>query len=144
MGESIDDRLELLRQLANQNPHPESVPLNMLIKVEGTPLGDKEEQTVDPIDFVRLVATARILMPQALIRLSAGRTLMSPETQTLAFVAGANSIHSGEKLLTTPNPGEDADAHLMEKLGMHFYAKEDGCGCGHQHKPHEVKRVVNG
>lgn len=118
MGEGSDDRLGLLHQLATQNPHPESVPINMLVRVEGTPLAD--EETVDPIDFVRLVATARILMPKAFVRLSAGRREMSDETQALAFVAGANSIFAGEKLLTTPNPSGDHDTKLLQKLGMTF------------------------
>lgn len=118
MGEGVKDRLGLLVQLASQPQHPESVPLNMLVKVEGTPLA-KEEQ-VDPIEFVRLVATARIMMPQAMVRLSAGRMQMSDEMQALCFVAGANSVFAGEKLLTTPNPGDDHDNKLMTRLGMHF------------------------
>ncbi len=118
MGESLDDRLGLLTQLAIQNPHPESVPLNMLVRVEGTPL---EKQTpLDPLEFVRLVATARIMMPASYVRLSAGRTEMSDELQALCFIAGANSIFAGEKLLTTPNPGETHDRRLMDKLGMTF------------------------
>ncbi|MDD2942530.1 MAG: biotin synthase BioB [bacterium] len=142
MGESIEDRLELLRQLATQSPHPESVPLNMLIRVEGTPLAD-EQQAVDGIEFVRLVATARILMPGSLVRLSAGRTQMSDETQALAFVAGANSIHSGDKLLTTANPGDDHDDMLIKKLGMSFVGKEDGCGCGHKEHHHDHQHAAN-
>lgn len=120
LGESGDDRLGLLQQLANQDPHPESVPLNMLVKVEGTPLSDSAP--VDPIEFVRLVATARILMPKSMVRLSAGRNEMSDEMHALCFIAGANSIFAGEKLLTTPNPGEDADNKLMRRLGMEFYS----------------------
>jgi biotin synthase len=118
MGESEDDRLGLLVELANQTPPPESVPINMLVKVEGTPLVD--QQDVDPIDFVRMIATARIMMPQSAVRLSAGRNEMSDEMQALCFIAGANSIFAGEKLLTTPNPGEDKDTQLIEKLGMQF------------------------
>lgn len=118
MGESVDDRLELLRQLATQNPHPESVPLNMLVRVAGTPLS--EQSAVDPLNFVRLVATARILMPKSYVRLSAGRTEMSEELQALCFIAGANSVFSGEKLLTTPNPSNDEDFALMKKLGMTY------------------------
>ena len=118
MGESIDDRLELLRQLATQNPHPESVPLNLLVRVAGTPLS--EQTAVDPLNFVRLVATARILMPTSYVRLSAGRTEMSEELQALCFVAGANSVFSGEKLLTTPNPSNDDDVALMKKLGLTY------------------------
>jgi biotin synthase len=127
MGESIADRLGLLLQLSQQTPHPESVPLNMLVRVEGTPLSGEEE--VDPLELVRLIATARILMPKSFIRLSAGRTSMSDETQALAFVAGANSIFSGERLLTTPNPSEDLDRALMNKLRMDFYSAEEVKGC---------------
>jgi biotin synthase len=118
MGEKVDDRLGLLRELAAQDPHPESVPINMLIRIEGTPLQDAKP--VDPLEFVRLVATARIVLPASLVRLSAGRTEMSDEMQALCFVAGANSIFAGEKLLTTPNPGEDHDNKLMRRLGMKF------------------------
>jgi len=118
MGEKADDRLGLLVQLANQEVHPESVPLNMLVRVEGTPLAEGEK--VDPLEFVRLVATARIMMPHSMVRLSAGRTEMSDEMQALCFVAGANSIFAGEKLLTTPNPGEDHDNKLMKRLVMSF------------------------
>jgi biotin synthase len=118
MGETIEDRLGLLHQLSTQDPHPESVPINMLVRVEGTPLAN--EQSVDPLDFVRLIATARIVMPRSMVRLSAGRMEMSDEMQALCFIAGANSIFAGEKLLTTPNPGENHDRGLMEKLGMEF------------------------
>ena len=121
MGETIDDRLGLLQQLTNQNPHPESVPINILVPVAGTPLGDNEK--VDPLEFVRLVATARIVLPRSYVRLSAGRAEMSDETHALAFLAGANSIFAGERLLTTPNPGEDHDNQLMAKLGMSFLAE---------------------
>jgi biotin synthase len=122
MGEGVKDRLGLLVQLANQPTHPESVPINMLVKVEGTPLAN--EQQIDPLDFVRMVATARIMMPKAMVRLSAGRMEMSDETQALCFVAGANSVFAGEKLLTTPNPGDDHDNKLMKRLGMHYRAAE--------------------
>lgn len=118
LGESVEHRLGLLQELANQDPHPESVPINMLVKVEGTPLD--QEQEVDPISFVRIIATARICMPKSHVRLSAGRTEMSDEMQALCFIAGANSMFAGEKLLTTPNPGEDRDQMLMEKLGMEY------------------------
>lgn len=118
MGEQVGDRLGLLLELAHQNPHPESVPINMLVRVEGTPLS--EQAPVDPIDFVRLIATARIVMPKSYVRLSAGRMEMSDEMQALCFVAGANSIFAGEKLLTTPNPGEDHDRKLLQRLGMEF------------------------
>ncbi len=118
MGESINDRLGLLSQLASQDPHPESVPINMLIRIEGTPL--ENVAPVDPLEFVRLIATAKIAMPASMVRLSAGRTEMSEEMQALCFLAGANSIFAGEKLLTAPNPGEDKDNALMAKLGMSF------------------------
>lgn len=116
MGESVDDRLKLLAELAALDPQPDSVPVNALIPVDGTPLA--EAVPVDPIEFVRVIATARILMPAAMVRLSAGRTNMSDEMQTLCFVAGANSIFLGEKLLTTPNPGPADDLRLLTKLGM--------------------------
>jgi biotin synthase len=118
MGEQKRDRLELLRQLSMQDPHPESVPINMLVQVDGTPMAGLD--TMDPFDFVRMVATARIVMPSSMVRLSAGRTEMSDEMQALCFIAGANSIFAGEKLLTTPNPDADDDALLLNKLGMHF------------------------
>jgi biotin synthase len=118
LGESVDDRVELLRQLTLQNPHPESVPLNVLVRVEGTPL--EQQKDIDPLDFVRLVATARIALPKSRVRLSAGRNSMSDELQSLCFFAGANSLFSGEKLLTTENPDVDTDNSLVERLGMHF------------------------
>ena len=116
MGERLQDRIALLRVLSQLNPHPESVPINSLVRVEGTPLG--HEPPVDPIEIVRMIATARIVMPKSRVRLSAGRTEMSVETQALCFVAGANSIFSGEKLLTTPNPGISHDRALLAKLGL--------------------------
>jgi biotin synthase len=116
MGESRFDRYRLLEQLATQQPHPESVPINLLVKVEGTPLGN--ESVIDPLEMVRMIATARILMPSSVVRLSAGRLVLSDETQALCFVAGANSIFMGDKLLTTPNPGQDRDEALLKKLGM--------------------------
>ena len=118
MGESLNDRFGLLMQLANQNPHPESVPINALQRVEGTPLAD--QPPVDPIEFVRMIATARILMPRSYVRLSAGRVEMSDEAQALCFLAGANSIFAGDKLLTQKNNGESRDRALLEKLGMRF------------------------
>jgi len=118
LGEGIDHRLGLLVELATQEPHPESVPINMLVKVEGTPLEEQEE--VDPIEFVRIVATARMMMPGSYVRLSAGRTEMSEEMQALCFLAGSNSMFAGEKLLTTPNPKDNADRRLIEKLGMRY------------------------
>lgn len=124
MGEKPNDRLGLLQQLASQNPHPESVPINMLVRVEGTPLA--EETPLDPLEFVRMVATARILMPRSFVRLSAGRREMSDETHALAFLAGANSIFAGEKLLTTQNADEDNDIRLLERLGMGFLKEAPG------------------
>jgi biotin synthase len=116
MGESAEDRIGMLATLANLPAHPESVPINMLVKVEGTPLAAGE--AIDPIDFVRTIAAARITMPKSVVRLSAGREDMSEETQALCFIAGANSIFYGPKLLTTPNPGRDRDLRLMDKLGL--------------------------
>lgn len=116
MGESIDDRLEMLRMLAKHDPHPESVPVNALVPVQGTPLG--AAPLVSPLELVRMIATARIAMPGSTVRLSAGRTNLSVEAQALCFMAGANSIFTGEKLLTTPNPGEDEDRLLLERLGL--------------------------
>jgi biotin synthase len=127
MGEQTKDRVGLLAQLANQETHPESVPINMLVKVEGTPLA--KEQQIHPIDFVRTIATARIMMPRAMVRLSAGRMEMSDEMQALCFVAGANSVFAGEKLLTTPNPGDNHDNKLLANLGMHY--REVGA-CEHE------------
>jgi biotin synthase len=118
MGESVQDRLGLLQQLANQNPHPESVPVNMLIRIEGTPLAEATE--VKPFEFVRIIATARIIMPKSMVRLSAGRTEMSEEMQALCFIAGANSVFAGEKLLTAPNPSDQQDRQLLDSLGMSF------------------------
>jgi len=127
MGEGPKDRLGLLVQLANQPNHPESVPINMLVKVEGTPLA--KEQQVDPIEFIRMIATARIMMPEAMVRLSAGRMEMSDEMQALCFVAGANSVFAGEKLLTTPNPGDDHDNKLLKRLGMRYMER---ASCDHE------------
>ncbi len=116
MGEQKDDRLGLLEQLNHFEPHPESVPINLLLKVKGTPFENLTE--LDPIELVRTIATARIAMPRSRVRLSAGRTEMSDETQAMCFSAGANSIFTGEKLLTTENPGMDNDSILLKKLGM--------------------------
>jgi biotin synthase len=116
MGEREEDRIGLLYQLASLNPHPESVPINMLVRVEGTPLA--KMPTIDPLEMVRAIATARILMPASRVRLAAGRKQLSAEAVTLCFLAGANSIFVGEKLLTTPNPGRDEDEELLETLGM--------------------------
>jgi len=116
MGESRQDRAELLRTLANLPQHPESVPINNLVQVEGTPL--KGLPQLDPLEFVRTIAVARVLMPQAYVRLSAGRSEMSDELQALCFLAGANSIFYGEKLLTTGNPQHQRDRALFERLGI--------------------------
>ena len=116
MGEKEGDRVGLLHQLATLRPHPESVPINMLVRVEGTPLANMP--SLDPLEIVRAIATARILMPASRVRLAAGRKQLSPEAVTLCFLAGANSIFVGEKLLTTPNPGADEDELLLQNLGM--------------------------
>lgn len=116
MDESPQDRLKLIQELANLPQHPESVPINKLITIPGTPLADAE--AVDPFDFVRLIALARITMPQSWVRLSAGRTDMSDELQALCFMAGANSIFYGEKLLTSDNPQPQHDQQLFQRLGL--------------------------
>ena len=116
MGESADDRVGMIATLASLPVHPESVPINMLVQVEGTPLAVAGK--LDPLDFVRTIAVARITMPGSVVRLSAGREDMSEETQALCFLAGANSIFYGPKLLTTPNPGRDRDMALLDKLGL--------------------------
>jgi biotin synthase len=120
MGESIDDRCDMLRTLANLVPQPESVPINALVPMEGTPLGHLPP--VDPLDLVRMIACARILMPKARVRLSAGRTELSREAQLLAMYAGANSIFYGDKLLTTANPAEDGDQALLRDAGLRAMA----------------------
>ncbi|MGD2073716.1 MAG: biotin synthase BioB [Gammaproteobacteria bacterium] len=116
MGEARADRVALMAQLARQTPHPESVPVNMLVRVEGTPLAHGDD--IDPFEFVRTIAVARILMPASHVRLSAGREQMTDEMQALCFLAGANSIFYGEKLLTTPNPEADRDRQLFQRLGL--------------------------
>jgi biotin synthase len=116
IGESERDRAGLLCQLANLPEHPDSVPINMLMQVEGTPLGGSRR--IDALDLVRTIATARIIMPRSVVRLSAGREYMSDEGQALCLLAGANSIFVGVKLLTTPNPAPDHDAQLLVRLGM--------------------------
>ena len=116
LGEGQDDRAGLLQQLANLPRHPESVPINLLVRVEGTPLA--EAAPPDPFDFVRTLAVARLIMPQSYVRLSAGRSDMSDELQALCFLAGANSIFYGERLLTTDNPERDQDRRLFERLGL--------------------------
>tara|TARA_R110001592_G_scaffold298362_1_gene569039 strand:- start:36193 stop:37326 length:1134 start_codon:yes stop_codon:yes gene_type:complete len=116
MGESLEDRAGLLIQLANLPEHPESVPINMLVKVKGTPL--ENEADVDPFDFIRALAVARIMMPKSHVRLSAGREQMNEQTQALAFFAGANSIFYGDRLLTTSNPQAEKDMRLFDRLGI--------------------------
>ena len=116
MGEGLDDRVGMIATLASLPVHPESVPINMLVQVEGTPLAGRAK--LDAFDFVRTIAVARICMPASVVRLSAGREDMSEETQALCFIAGANSIFYGPKLLTTPNPGRDRDMALLDKLGL--------------------------
>jgi biotin synthase len=116
MGESTNDRAGLFVELANLPTHPESVPINMLVKVKGTPL--EEVDDVEPFDFIRLIAVARIMMPMSAVRLSAGREDMNEQMQALCFMAGANSVFYGCKLLTTPNPSEDKDMQLFNKLGI--------------------------
>lgn len=116
MGEAIADRIKMIQELANMDPYPESVPINALIACEGTPLADRK--FVDSFEFVRVIATARITMPKAMVRLSAGRSEMSQEMQALCYLAGANSIFLGDKLLTTPNPEKSEDFALLRKLGL--------------------------
>lgn len=126
MGESDDDRAKLLIELANLPKHPESVPINLLVQVEGTPLTGTA--ALDPLIFVRTIAVARILMPKSKVRLSAGRTDMSDEMQALCFLAGANSIFYGEKLLTTGNPVADKDRALFARLGLKMEGVADSAG----------------
>ncbi len=142
LGETDEDRIDMLVTLANLDEHPESVPINMLIPIPGTPLENRKK--VDPIAFVRVIALARIMMPTSFVRLSAGRTEMSDEMQAMCFFAGANSIFCGDTLLTADNPGEDKDQALFRKLGIEPMALENdpgteasaenvtehaGCGC---------------
>ena len=115
-GRTIDDRAGLLMSLANMKVQPESVPINMLVQVEGTPLDEMED--LDPIDFIRVIASARIMMPESYVRLSAGRSEMTKEMQALCLLAGANSIFYGEKLLTTDNPELIEDQRSFERLGV--------------------------
>ena len=124
MGENASDRASLLLQLATLSVHPESVPINQLVKIPGTPLENVDD--LDPFEFIRCIAVARILMPKAHIRLSAGRRQLSDEAQALAFMAGANSMWLGDKLLTTPNPDSDHDDHLLQRLGIKAEVRETG------------------
>ena len=129
MGEKPEDRIDMLVTLANLAEHPESVPINMLIAVAGTPM--ERAPRIDGIDFVRAIALARIMMPRSHVRLSAGRTEMSDETQALCYFAGANSIFCGDTLLTAGNPGDDADARLFGRLGLApEIAPEAAAACG--------------
>lgn len=135
LGESAEDRISLLHTLSHLDPQPESVPINMLVPVEGTPMADNE--MLDIFEWIRCIAVARILMPKAMVRLSAGRLTISREAQAMAFMAGANAIFTGEKLLTTANPEKDQDEDLLEVLGMRPRAPykdgpvtQQGGGCG--------------
>src|ERR1700691_2936472 len=128
MGEERAARYGLLQQLAALDPHPESVPVNLLVSVEGTPRGQRPSE--DPIELARMIASARILMPKATVRLSAGRLALSDEAQALCLLAGANSVFMGDKLLTTPNPEADADRRLFRKLGLHLRPAELGARAG--------------
>ncbi len=130
MGEELKDRISLLLTLVNMPDHPESVPLNMLVKVEGTPLDQVED--LEPFDFIRTIAVARILLPKSHVRLSAGRQTMNEQMQALCFMAGANSIFYGEKLLTTDNPETDADRQLFTKLGINPEQREDASDAAHE------------
>jgi len=130
MGENLRDRVGLLQQLANMPQHPESVPINMLVKVEGTPLDQVED--LEPFDFIRTVAVARILMPQSHVRLSAGREEMNEQMQSMCFFAGANSIFYGERLLTTDNPAAAKDRALFVKLGIRPEKRQDVSDEAHQ------------
>src|SRR5262245_32787580 len=116
MGEDRQVRYRMLQQLAALNPHPESVPINMLVRVQGTPLADMTSE--DPLEMIRTIATARIVMPKSFVRLAAGRLSLTDEAQALCFLAGANSVFLGDKLLTTPNPGASHDEKLLSRLGM--------------------------
>ncbi len=118
MGEDRAARYGLLRELSTLDPHPESVPVNLLVRVEGTPLAGQPAE--DPLELVRMIASARILMPASMVRLSAGRLSLSDEAQALCVLAGANSVFLGDRLLTTPNPEADADRRLFGKLGVHL------------------------
>jgi biotin synthase len=128
MGEDRAARYGLLQQLSALEPHPESVPVNLLVSVEGTPLGERPAE--DPIELARMIAAARILMPKSMVRLSAGRLALSDEAQALCLLAGANSVFLGDRLLTTPNPEADADRRLFGKLGLRLRPAEDAVSAG--------------
>jgi biotin synthase len=133
MGESIEDRCAMLQTLASLDPPPESVPINALVAVAGTPLADRPP--VDPLELVRMIATARLLLPTSRIRLSAGRTQLSREAQIMCFVAGANSIFYGDRLLTTPNPGADEDQELLRAAGLRAAPPEASMSIGGEPEP---------
>ena len=135
LGEQTQDRASLLQHLANLDQHPESVPINQLIRVKGTPLQDNDD--LDPIEFIRVIATARILMPKAVVMLSAGREQMSDEMQAMAFFAGANSMFYGDKLPTANNPTENHDTELIEKLGIKAQSLSSPTTSRHRLEPHE-------
>jgi len=138
LGEQMQDRAGLLKELANLAQHPDSVPINQLVKVKGTPLADNED--LDAFDFIRTIATARIMMPKAAVRLSAGREEMSDEMQAMAFFAGANSIFYGDKLLTTDNPAENHDMALLARLGITPQTQTEQSNTDSQHTP--IKAVI--
>ncbi|TBM12444.1 biotin synthase BioB [Hafnia alvei] len=140
LGETVRDRAGLLTQLANLPKAPESVPINMLVKVKGTPLADNDD--VDAFDFIRTIAVARIMMPTSYVRLSAGREQMNEQTQAMCFMAGANSIFYGCKLLTTPNPGEDKDVQLFRKLGLNPQLTETEHG-DNQQQQHLTEQLLH-
>ncbi|CAM2068112.1 biotin synthase BioB [Sulfidibacter corallicola] len=123
MGETREDHIAFLQRLSFFDPHPESVPVNALVPVEGTPMGDRD--LVDPLVLVRVIASARIIMPKSMVRMSAGRLTMTREAQMLCFMAGANSIFAGDQLLTTPNPGEETDEKLFEAVGVEAMSGTD-------------------
>jgi biotin synthase len=149
LGESRRERAGLLAQLANMDPYPESVPINNLVQVQGTPLTGTE--AIDPFEFVRTIAIARITMPRAMVRLSAGREQMDEALQAMCFLAGANSIFYGDQLLTTSNPQAEADRKLLARLGMRAEAaqqmpvEQSGCehGCAHDHAGHDGHAATN-
>ena len=135
MGESLNDRVGLLVQLANMPKHPQSVPINQLVRVEGTPMANEDD--FDSFDFIRTIAVARIMMPESYVRLSAGRESMNEEMHALAYFAGANSIFYGEKLLTTPNPEANEDIKLFDRLGIAV------AGQSNDHRSNEEKNISN-
>lgn len=122
MGEDRRDRSRLLQELSTLDPHPESVPINLLVRVEGTPLADRPAE--EPLELVRMIATSRLLMPRSMVRLSAGRLSLSEEAQALCFLAGANSVFLGDRLLTTPNPSAESDRRLFDRLGLRLQAPD--------------------